>query len=96
MTDLVALTLGVIRERLGRAEDAAVTCQGDGLDKAYIDALEVVSVDAARLLAAVEAVRKIIDAPDWEGFTPVAVSGDAIRTALTAALSATTHQEGTP
>ena len=55
MTDLRAL-LAPIRERLSRAEDSAVTCQGDGLDKDYIHALEAVSVDAARLLAAIEAV----------------------------------------
>lgn len=55
MTDLRAL-LAPIRDRLRWAEDAAVTCQGDGLDKDYINALETVSVDAARLLAAIEAV----------------------------------------
>lgn len=48
--------LSSIRERLSQAEDSAVTCQGDGLDKDYIHALEAVSADTARLLTAITAI----------------------------------------
>ena len=56
--DRIPALLEPIQNRLSRAEDSAVTCQGDGLDKDYINALEVVSVDSARLLAAVQAVER--------------------------------------
>jgi hypothetical protein len=53
MNGVCEASLVAVRERLSRAEESAVR---DDLGKGYTRALEKVSVDAARLLAAIEAV----------------------------------------